>query len=109
MPEFTAKDVQKLRQMTGVGMLDAKKALEETGGDIDQAIKLLREKGWPARPSGPTGTPPRGRGHRPLPTASPRSCSLRSETDFVAKSDQFVAFVASLADLVAVQGRGGHR
>ena len=45
MPEFTAKDVQALRRATGAGMLDAKKALEETGGDMDEATKWLRVKG----------------------------------------------------------------
>jgi elongation factor Ts len=45
VPDFSAKDVQKLRQMTGVGMLDARNALVETGGDLEKAITLLREKG----------------------------------------------------------------
>ena len=42
---FTAKDVQNLRQASGAGMMDAKRALEETDGDFDAAAKLLREKG----------------------------------------------------------------
>ena len=45
MPDFTAKDVQALRQSTGAGMMDAKKALQENGGDFDAATKWLREKG----------------------------------------------------------------
>ena len=45
MPAFTAKDVQKLRQLTGVGMLDAKRGLEENDGDMDRAVTWLREKG----------------------------------------------------------------
>jgi elongation factor Ts len=45
---FTAKDVQALRQATGAGMMDCKKALEETDGDIDAAKQLLREKGLAA-------------------------------------------------------------
>lgn len=45
MADFTAQDVQKLRQQAGVGMMDAKKALTETGGDFDQAIELLRIRG----------------------------------------------------------------
>ncbi|MEL7207189.1 MAG: elongation factor Ts, partial [Actinomycetota bacterium] len=45
MADFSAKDVQKLRQASGAGMMDAKKALEETGGDFDASMKLLREKG----------------------------------------------------------------
>jgi elongation factor Ts len=45
MADFTAKDVQALRQSTGAGMMDAKKALEEAGGDAAAAAKALREKG----------------------------------------------------------------
>ena len=45
MSDFTAKDVQALRQATGAGMMDAKRALTETGGDIDKAKDLLREQG----------------------------------------------------------------
>ena len=45
---FTASDVKKLREMTGVGMMDCKKALVETNGDIDAAIAFLREKGLAA-------------------------------------------------------------
>ena len=43
--DFTAKDVQRLRQMTGAGMLDCKKALDESDGDIEKAAQLLREQG----------------------------------------------------------------
>ena len=45
---FTAADVKNLREMTGVGMLDCKKALAETDGDMDKAVELLREKGLAA-------------------------------------------------------------
>ena len=45
MPEFTAKDVQALRQSSGAGMMDAKKALTENDGDMEAAAKWLREKG----------------------------------------------------------------
>jgi hypothetical protein len=48
MAEFTAKDVQEVRQATGAGMLDSKKALEETNGDKEAAKQLLREKGLAA-------------------------------------------------------------
>ena len=46
---FTAKDVQNLREKTGCGMMDCKKALTEAGGDMDRAIELLREKGLAAQ------------------------------------------------------------
>ena len=45
MAEFTAKDVQKLRQASGAGMMDAKKALDEATGDFDAALQALRENG----------------------------------------------------------------
>ena len=46
---FTAKDVQNLRERTGCGMMDCKKALTESGGDMEKAIELLREKGLAAQ------------------------------------------------------------
>jgi elongation factor Ts len=104
VPDYSAKDVQKLRQMTGVGMLDAKNALVETGGDIDQAVKLLREKGLASQSKRADRDASEGAvaiGHADGVVSI---VQLRSETDFVAKSDQFVAFVASLADLVAKDG-----
>ncbi len=45
MSNFTAADVKKLRDLTGAGMLDCKKALEEAGGDLDKAVEILRIKG----------------------------------------------------------------
>ena len=58
---FTAADVKNLREMTGVGMMDCKKALAETDGDMDKAVELLREKGLAACPE--EGRPHRRRGH----------------------------------------------
>ena len=106
MPDFTAKDVQALRQATGAGMMDAKKALEETGGDAEAAKKLLRERGQAA------GEKRSGRENEQGAVAVGRSgkaaaiVQLRSETDFVAKSPQFVQLVQELADLVATDGEG---
>ncbi len=104
MPEFTAKDVQKLRQLTGVGMLDAKKALEETGGDIDRAITLLREQGKASQAKRADRDASEGAVAIGRADGVASIVQLRSETDFVAKSDQFVALVSSLADQVASKG-----
>jgi elongation factor Ts len=106
MAEFTAKDVQKLRQATGAGMLDAKKALTETGGDFDAAVKWLREKGLgkAAERSGrenAEGAVAIGREGNVAALVE-----LKSETDFVAKSEQFVATVQDLATAVAARGEG---
>ena len=104
MPEFTAKDVQKLRQLTGVGMLDAKKGLEEAHGDIDQAIKLLREQGKASSSKRADRDASEGAVAIGRADGVAAIVQLRSETDFVAKSDQFVALASSLADLVASKG-----
>ena len=104
MPDFTAKDVQRLRQLTGVGMLDAKKALEENGGDMDRSVRWLREQGLASQSRRADREASEGAvavGHA---DGAASIVQLRSETDFVAKSDQFVALVSSLADLVAAKG-----
>ena len=106
MPDFSAKDVQKLRQLTGVGMLDAKtRPRGERAATWTRPSPGCASRAWPARPSGPTARPPRGRWPSAAPTVSPSIVQLRSETDFVAKSDEFVALVAALADLVAARAR----
>lgn len=104
MPAFSAKDVQKLRQMTGVGMLDARNALEEAGGDIAKAGTLLREKGLASQAKRADRDASEGAVAIGRSGNAASIVQLRSETDFVAKSEQFVAMAASLADLVAEQG-----
>lgn len=94
MPEFTAKDVQKLRQDAGVGMMDAKKALEETGGDFEKAFELLRERGLAQAAKraereateGAIGYYIHMQNDRPVVGVL---VELACETDFVAKSDEF--------------------
>jgi elongation factor Ts len=101
---FTAKDVQELRKSTGVGMLDAKRALEACDGDYDEAVKWLREKGLAGQAKRADREASEGA------VAIGRSgdvasiVQLRSETDFVAKSEEFKAMVGDLADLVAAKG-----
>jgi len=104
VPAFTAKDVQKLRQLTGVGMLDAKRALEENEGDMDKSVTWLREQGLSSSAKRADREASEGAvaiGHADGVVSI---VQLRSETDFVAKSDQFVAFVTELAELVAAKG-----
>lgn len=106
MPAFSAKDVQRLRQLTGVGMLDSKRALEENDGDMDKAVVWLREQGLASQAKradreASEGAVAIGRsGH------AASIVQLRSETDFVAKSTEFVDLVSALADLVAAKGEG---
>lgn len=104
MPEFTAKDVQALRQSTGAGMMDAKKALQENGGDAEAAAKWLREKGLAK-----AGTrDDRDNSQGTVAVSSTGNVAsiaeLKCETDFVAKSDQFSALVQEIAALVAADG-----
>lgn len=104
MAGFTAKDVQTLRQATGAGMMDAKKALEASEGDFDAAATWLRERGLgkAAERSG------RENAEGAVAVANADGAAalvqLKSETDFVAKSPQFVALVEELAQLVAAKG-----
>ncbi|HEU5149399.1 MAG TPA: translation elongation factor Ts [Iamia sp.] len=106
MADFTAKDVQALRQSTGAGMMDAKKALVENGGDPEAAAKWLREKGL-AKAAGRTD---RDNSQGTVAVAQEGSAAaiveLKCETDFVAKSDQFTSLVQEIATLVATQGEG---
>jgi elongation factor Ts len=103
---FSAKEVQRLRQITGVGMLDAKRALDENDGDMDKAMTWLREQGLAgtakrADSEASEGAVAIGRSDKVASIVQ-----LRSETDFVAKSPEFVELVSALADLVAAKGEG---
>jgi len=92
--DFTAQDVQALRKSTGAGMMDAKKALTETGGDMAKAADYLREKGIAAaakradreQGEGVVGVYMHNQSGRPVLGVL---IGLASETDFVAKSEEF--------------------
>ena len=104
MPDFTAKDVQALRQSTGAGMMDAKRALEDTAGDLEAAARLLRERGQ-AQAGKRSGRPAEQGAVSVANTGTTAAAvELRCETDFVAKSADFVALVEELADAVATKG-----
>jgi elongation factor Ts len=107
MADFTAKDVQALRQATGAGMMDAKKALTDTDGDMDAARKLLREKGL-AKADDRAGRE-NAQGAIAIATnvGTVGMVELKCETDFVAKSDSFVRLTQELADSVAAHGEDG--
>ena len=103
MPSFSAKDIQALRQRTGVGMLDAKRALEENDGDMDQAITWLRTEGLASQAKRADREASEGAVAIGRAEGVVSIVQLRSETDFVAKSDDFVALVQALADRVAAK------
>src|SRR5690606_27676849 len=104
MAQFTAKDVQALRQATGAGMMDAKKALTEADGDMEAARKLLRERGL-AKADDRAGRE-NAQGAIAIATnvGAVGMVELKCETDFVAKSDTFVRLTQQLADAVAAGG-----
>ncbi len=106
MSDFTAKDVQALRQTTGAGMMDAKRALAETGGDMDRAKDLLREQGLAdaakrsdrSQSEGAIGSYLHRQADRPVVGVL---VELASETDFVAKSDEFQRIANDIAMHIA--------
>jgi len=106
MPEFTAHDVQALRNLTGAGMMDAKRALTESDGDSAAAAKWLRERGLgkAAERAGRESTEGAVAVSYDKAANAIALVQLRSETDFGAKSPDFVNLVNELAALVAAEG-----
>jgi elongation factor Ts len=104
--EFSAKDVQSLRQSTGAGMMDAKKALVTTDGDFDAAVKWLREKGLAKSVERGDRANTEGAVAVARRANAAAMVELKCETDFVAKSEQFIEAAQALADAVAEGGEG---
>ena len=98
---FTAADVKNLREMTGVGMMDCKKALTESNGDIDKAIEYLREKGLAASQKKASRIAAEGMAYAASIDGMGVVVEVNAETDFVAKNDKFVEFVKGVAATVA--------
>ncbi len=101
---FTAKDVQALRQATGAGMMDAKKALEANDGDMEASKQWLREKGLAASAKRDDRENAQGVVALVIEGNVGAMVKLKSETDFVAASDQFKGEADTLARLVIAQG-----
>lgn len=100
---FTAQDVKNLREMTGVGMMDCKKALTEADGDIDKAVEWLREKGLAAAQKKSGRIAAEGMAYATAVNGAGIVVEVNAETDFVAKNDLFVEFVKGVAEVVATQ------
>ncbi len=95
---FTAKDVQRLRELTGVGMMDCKKALTESDGDFDKAVEFLREKGLAAAQKKASRIAAEGLVYAYVAdNGSAAIVEVNSETDFVAKNAVFQQFVTDVA------------
>jgi elongation factor Ts len=101
---FTAKDVQALRQATGAGMMDAKKALEANDGDMEAAKQWLREKGLAASAKRDDRENTQGVVSLLVDGNIGVIVKLKCETDFVASSDRFKGEADELAKLVAAKG-----
>lgn len=100
MADFTAKDVQALRQRTGVGMMDCKNALTEAGGDMDKAIEILREKGIAKAAKKASRVAAEGLVVSIIENGVGAVLEVNSETDFVAKNKGFIEFVNDVAKTI---------
>ena len=98
---FTAADVKNLREMTGVGMMDCKKALAEADGNMDKAVEILREKGLAASQKKAGRIAAEGMAYAAVIDGIGVVVEVNAETDFVAKNEKFVDFVKGVAATVA--------
>ena len=97
---FTATDVKNLREMTGVGMMDCKKALAATDGDMDKAVEWLREKGMAASVKKAGRVAAEGMAYAAVIDGVGVVVEVNAETDFVGKNEKFVDFVKGVAATV---------
>ncbi|MEG1594179.1 MAG: translation elongation factor Ts [Oscillibacter sp.] len=98
---FTATDVKTLREMTGVGMMDCKKALTANDGDMDKAVEWLREKGMAASAKKASRIAAEGMAYATVIDGVGVVVEVNAETDFVGKNEKFVDFVKGIAATVA--------
>ncbi|WP_339878549.1 translation elongation factor Ts [uncultured Algoriphagus sp.] len=103
---ITAQEVNKLRQMTGAGMMDCKKALTESEGDFEKAVDILRKKGQKVSASRADRETKEGVAVTKVSENGDKGVllTLTCETDFVAKNDGFVTFANELLDLAVEKG-----
>ena len=99
---ITAQSVKELRERTGAGMMNCKKALTETNGDLEKAVELLREKGLAAAAKKAGRVAAEGLVKTFISSDNKKAAivEVNCETDFVAANDQFIAFVDKIAELV---------
>ena len=104
MSSFTAQDVKALRQATGAGMMDCKRALTESDGDMEAATQWLREKGIAKAAARAERVSDQGTVALAVDGNAAAIVELRCETDFSAKAEDFTALADELAQLVLVSG-----
>jgi len=100
MGQITAADVKKLREMTGAGMMDCKKALSESDGNMDAAVDLLRKKGLSAAAKKAGRVAAEGIVAAVAKGNTGVVIEVNSETDFVSKNKQFRKFIEELCELI---------
>jgi len=98
---FSAADVKNLREMTGAGMMDCKKALTTADGDIDKAVEWLREKGIAASAKKASRVAAEGMAYAAVIDGIGVAVEVNAETDFVGKNEKFVDFVKGVAATIA--------
>lgn len=103
MATISASAVKDLREKTGAGMMDAKKALEEAGGDFEKAVDILRTKGLSAAAKKASRVAAEGIIVSSMSGRVGVLTEVNSETDFVAKNEEFQKFAKSVAELVAAR------
>lgn len=104
MADITAAMVKDLREKSGAGMMDCKKALNETGGDMDAALDWLRTKGLAAAAKKSSRTAAEGLVGIATSGTKGAAVEVNSETDFVAKNDQFQQFVREVTQIALATG-----
>ncbi|QIG80277.1 translation elongation factor Ts [Stakelama tenebrarum] len=104
MAEITAAAVKELRERSGAGMMDCKKALTENGGDLEAAVDWLRTKGLAAAAKKSSRTAAEGLVGVAVAGTKGAAVEVNSETDFVAKNDQFQAFVGDVTEVALEAG-----
>ena len=104
MADITAAMVKDLREKSGAGMMDCKKALSENAGDMDQAMDWLRTKGLAAAAKKSSRTAAEGLVGVAVSGTKGAAVEVNSETDFVAKNDQFQSFVRDVTQIALAKG-----
>lgn len=100
MANFTANDVKSLRQRTGVGMMDCKDALEKSNGDLERAVEILREKGVAKAAKKASREAKQGIVAAKVKGEKGVLLEVNSETDFVARNENFRSFVDEIAETI---------
>src|SRR5512146_1378829 len=104
MAQISAGQVKELREKTGAGMMECKSALNESNGDMEEAVKILRKKGLAAAGKKAGRVTSEGLVYAHVKQGVAVLVEVNCETDFVAQTDDFKELVKGIADLVATTG-----